>query len=74
MGIIRSRASKQRDRAQRDLLQEQARQLRGERETAEHEQRAADAGDNPWRQPTVRDALAAAKRRRDGRGNGSGGS
>ena len=66
MGIIHSRAAKKRDRAQAALLREQERELRGARKAAEHDERAEAAGDSLLRQPTVGDALAAWKRRRDG--------
>jgi hypothetical protein len=54
MGLIHSRARKQRDRAERDVLREEARQLKTEREAAE----AEAAEDLPWyRQPTVGGAI-----------------
>lgn len=68
MGLIHSRAAKKRNKAEAALLNEQARLLRDERQAAEHDQAVERAGDNPWRQPTVRDAIAAARRRRKAAG------
>lgn len=64
MGLIHSRAAKQRNRAEAAVLNEQARQLGNERRATEHDQRAAAAGDNPWRQPTVGDAIKTFRRNR----------
>lgn len=60
MGIFRSRARKQRDKAEAKLLDEQRRQLRAQGTTA----REQAAGDNPWRQPTLGGAIGAWQRNR----------
>ena len=60
MGLIHSRASKKRDKAEAKLLEEQRRQVKDERREAEREQ----AGDNPLRQPTVGDAIKTWRRNR----------
>ena len=60
MGLIHSRASKKRDKAEAELLEEQRRQLKDERRAAEAER----AGDSVWRQPTVGDAISAWRRKR----------
>ena len=63
MGLIHSRAAKANNRAQAALAREQTRQLRGQR-VAAADQAAAESGEtqNPWRQPTVGEALAARRR------------
>jgi hypothetical protein len=67
MGLIHSRASKKRDRAQAALLKEERRQLAGARHRDDHEERVEQAGDSVLRQPTVRDALGKLAERRRGR-------
>jgi hypothetical protein len=61
VGIIHSRASKKRDKAEAELLREQAKQLRGSSQSARHAdavEREQEAADLPaWRQPTVRGML-----------------
>lgn len=64
MGLIHSRASKKRDKAEAALLEEQRRQLKDDRQEADREVARERAGDNPWRQPTVGDAIAAWRRNR----------
>lgn len=66
MGLIHSRASKKRARAEAELAREQARAVRAERKTAERDRRSAKASDSVLRQPTLGDAIRAAKRRREG--------
>jgi hypothetical protein len=69
MGLIHSRASKKRDKAQAALLDEQRKALRQERKAADrdrNEQEAADrqeaAQDVPWwRQPTLGAAITKAR-------------
>ncbi len=63
MGLIHSRAAKERTRAEAAVLREQARQMRAER-VAAAEQAAAESGttQNPWRQPTLGEALAVRRR------------
>jgi len=67
MGIFRSRARKQRDRAEARYLDEQARAVRDQRQQDSRVRREEAAGDNPWRQPTVGGALRAWGRRRQRR-------
>jgi hypothetical protein len=62
MGLIHSRASKKRDKAQAKLLEEERRQLAAPRLEAERAARRERAGDNPLRQTTVRDMGAATLR------------
>lgn len=66
MGLIHSRAAKKRNRAQAQLAREQAKLVRAERagvqqevSHAQYSARVAAAGGSPWRQPTIRDAIAA---------------
>jgi len=65
MGLIRSRSKKVRNKAEAEVLREQARQMRGERQAAERDAAVERAGDSVLRQPTVRDAIAAARRKRE---------
>jgi hypothetical protein len=67
MGPIHSRASNRLAKAEPELVREQQRQLLGRRKQAEHAARVEAAGDNPWRQPTVRDGLPMARRLRQSR-------
>ena len=59
MGLIHSRASKKRDRAEADLLREQAKGIRTERKAAQREEvteQLSGQTDHPeqwWREPTV---------------------
>ena len=67
MGIFRSRARKQRDKAEARYYNEQARTVRDQRQQDNLARREEAAGDNPWRQPTVGGALRAWGRRRQQR-------
>lgn len=61
MGLIHSRASKKRNKAEAEVLREQAAQLRKERLEAEE----LENRDKPlWRQPTVGGLISEAARRR----------
>jgi hypothetical protein len=75
MGLIHSRASKKRAKAEAELLREQAKQVRAERQAqdrAVRAERAEAAADLPaWRQPTLGAAIAAARRNRHGDGEGA---
>lgn len=57
MGLIHSRASKKRDKAEAELAREETRQLRDER-------RREAAGDSALLQPTLRDTLRVLGERR----------
>ena len=62
MGLIHSRASKHRAKAEAELLKEQTRQLRDERKA----EKAEAAEDLPaWRQPTLGAALGKLARQRN---------
>jgi hypothetical protein len=66
MGLIHSRASKKRDKAQAALLDEQRKALRHERKEQEATDRQEAAQDLPWwRQPTVGGAIAKARQDRE---------
>ena len=65
MGLIRSRSKKMRNKAEAEVLREQARQMRGDRREAERDAAVERAGGSVLRQPTVRDAIAAARRKRE---------
>jgi hypothetical protein len=64
MGLIHSRASKKRAKAEAKLLKEQRKQLKaqGKRENVAARQEAA--GGNPLRQPTLGGAIGAFQRQR----------
>jgi len=64
MGIFRSRARKQRDKAEAAYFRAQARVVNDQRQQDSRARREEAAGDNPWRQPTVGGALRAWGRRR----------
>lgn len=71
MGLIHSRASKKRDKAEADYFRQGAATERQNRRAdgAQHradnlQQRTEAAGDNPWRQPTLGGAISAWRRRR----------
>jgi len=73
MGLIHSRASKKRAKAeakladeQARLIREQRRQLMDDRKADEHDERVEAAGESILRQPAVRDAINAARRKRSG--------
>lgn len=70
MGLLHSRASKRRDRAEAQLLEEQARQVRGERRAAGRAAREEAADGLPaWRQPTLGGALRKMAQDRRERGS-----
>jgi hypothetical protein len=66
MGLIHSRAAKERNRAEAALLREQTRQLRGER-VAAADAAAAESGEirSALRQPTLGEALATRRRNKE---------
>jgi hypothetical protein len=64
MGLIHSRASKKRDKAQAALAKELARTEREQRQAGKHARQVEAAGDSAWRQPTVGDALKTWQRNR----------
>ena len=64
MGLIHSRASKKRAKAEAKLLDEQRRQLRGQGRRDDTARREEAAGDNPLRQPTLGGAIGAWQRNR----------
>lgn len=64
MGLIHSRASKKRAKAEAKLLNEQRKQLRAQGKRDDTARREEAAGDNPLRQPTVGGAISAWQRRR----------
>jgi hypothetical protein len=63
MGLIHSSARKARDRAEAAVLREQALVMRSER-VAAADAAAMESGEirNPWRQPTLGEALAVRRR------------
>lgn len=71
MGLIHTRASKKRDRAAARLANDQSRVLEHEARQARHEEKnerlagqQEAAQSNPWyRQPTIGDAIRAARQR-----------
>ena len=66
MGLIHSRASKKRDKAQAALLDEQRKALRNERKEQEAADRQEAAQDLPWwRQPTIGAAITKARHDRE---------
>lgn len=62
MGIFRSRARKQRDKAEAAYLREQTRGARDQRQRDNLNRREEAAGDNPLRQPTLGGAIRAWRR------------
>jgi hypothetical protein len=64
MGLIHSRASKKRAKAEAKLANEQRRGLKDERRARAEEQAAERAGDSAWRQPTLGRALGKAAENR----------
>jgi hypothetical protein len=68
MGILHSRASKRRDRAQAAVLREEARALREQRRRGQHDRVTAEMEgrtEHPeswWREPTLASLLGRRKR------------
>lgn len=67
MGLIHSRASKKRAKAEAKLLNEQRKQLRAQGKRDDIAAREGTAGDNPLRQPTLGGAIGAWQRQRQQR-------
>jgi len=71
MGLIHSRASKKRAKAEAKLADEQRKDIRKARHAAAKDERVAAAGDNPLLQPTMRGMIRKARERKAARGEQS---